>query len=156
MFFFLMNKLSKVQKNIIMHEKAQECIARLVGRFSGKISATRKESKMYRSGLHPAMSVSRSVGRTVGRSPFYFLAFSSFLSLLLLSKCSGDLLQLCSCPSARDQGSRVSGLVSFLRQGKFCKYYSQSHLRFMLFLHGSSQTFGNGLKRKEIDHTFIF
>ena len=47
----LINKLSKVQKNIVMHEKAYECIASLVGRISGKISATRKESRMYRSEL---------------------------------------------------------------------------------------------------------
>ena len=51
MFFFLINKLGKVQKNKVMHKKAYECIARLVGRFSGKISATWKESMMYRSGL---------------------------------------------------------------------------------------------------------
>ena len=35
---------------IVKYEKAYESIARLVGRFSGKVFATRKESKMYRSG----------------------------------------------------------------------------------------------------------
>ena len=42
-----------------------------------------------------------------------FQRFLSFLSLLLLSKCSNDLLQHCPCPPARDWGSRVSGLVFF-------------------------------------------
>ena len=52
-------------------------------------------------------------GRSVGWSSFYFLAFLSFLSLLLLPKCSSDLLLHCSCPPAHDLGSRVYGLVFF-------------------------------------------
>ena len=51
--------------------------------------------------LHPAMSVGRSVGRSVGPL-IIFSAFLSLLSLPLLPKCSGDLLQPCSCPPARD------------------------------------------------------
>ena len=50
-----------------------------------------------------------SVGRSVGS----LSAFLSFLSPLLLPKCSGDLLQHCSCPPERDWGSRLSGLVFF-------------------------------------------
>ena len=34
------------------------------------------------------------------------------LSLLLLPKCSSDLLQHCSCPTARDWGSHITGLVT--------------------------------------------
>ena len=56
--------------------------------------------------------VGQSVGWSVG-PVFTFLAFFSFLSLLLLPKCSSDLLQRCSCPPVRDWGSRVSGLVFF-------------------------------------------
>ena len=46
-------------------------------------------------------STSRYVGPLVGRSPFYcplftFLAFLSFLSLLLLPRCPMDFLQHCS------------------------------------------------------------
>ena len=54
--------------------------------------------------------VGRSVGWSVG-PVFTFLAFFSFLSLLLLPKCSGDLLQHCPCPPTRNWGSRVTSLV---------------------------------------------
>ena len=55
--------------------------------------------------------LSRSVGWSV---PFsIFSVFLSLLSLPLLPICSGGLLQHCSCPPARDWGSRVSGLVQF-------------------------------------------
>ena len=48
--------------------------------------------------------------------PLYtFLVFLSFFSLLLLPKCSSDLLQHWSCPTASDWGSRVSGLVRELK-----------------------------------------
>ena len=64
--------------------------------------------------------VGRSVGRLVGRSVswsftplFTRSAFLSFLSLLLLPKCSSDLLLHCSCRPAHDLGSRVYGLVFF-------------------------------------------
>ena len=42
--------------------------------------------------LHPAMLVGWSVSWSVGRPLFTFLAFLSFLRLLLLPKCSGDFL----------------------------------------------------------------
>ena len=54
--------------------------------------------------------VGRSVGKSVGPL-FTFSAFLSFLSIRLLPRSPRDLVQLCSCPSARDYGSRVSGLV---------------------------------------------
>ena len=60
--------------------------------------------------LYPALSVRRLVGRLVGPL-FTFSAFLSVLSSLLLPKCPSDLLYHCPCPPARDQGSRVSGLV---------------------------------------------
>ena len=59
------------------------------------------------------MSVSRSLGRSVGGRLFTFSAFLYFLSLLLLPKCTRDLLQQCPCLPARDLRSRVSGLVFF-------------------------------------------
>ena len=70
--------------------------------------------------LHPAMLVHWLVLFLVNwlvsqLVPFFiFLAFLSFLSLLLLPKCFSDLFLHCSCPPARDQGSRVSGLVQVL------------------------------------------
>ena len=60
------------------------------------------------------MSVRRSVGRLVG--PLFtcplctFSAFLIFLCSQLLPKCLAELYH-CSCPPARDWGSRVSGLV---------------------------------------------
>ena len=60
--------------------------------------------------LQPAISVRCSVGRSLG--PLYtFSAFLSLLSLLLLPKCSSDLLRHCSCPPARNWGSRVTSVV---------------------------------------------
>ena len=56
--------------------------------------------------LAPAHLSATGFGRVFG--PVTFLAF---LSLLLLPKCSFDLLQHCCCPPACDLGSRVSGLV---------------------------------------------
>ena len=44
----------------------------------------------------------RSVGLSIGWSPFTFSAFLSFLSIQLLPGCPSDLLQHCSCPPARD------------------------------------------------------
>ena len=60
--------------------------------------------------LHPALSVRRSVGP----SHFTFFGFLRFLALPLLPKQSGDL-NYGPCPPARDWGSRVSGLVFFIR-----------------------------------------
>ena len=54
--------------------------------------------------------VGPSVSPSVHPSHFTFSAFFSFLALLLLPKCSGDL-KYGPCPPARDWGSRVSGLV---------------------------------------------
>ena len=64
LFFFLINKLSKAQKNIEKHEKELSSIAGLVGRFSGKTSATRKESMIYRSGcanINLNISIAREI-----------------------------------------------------------------------------------------------
>ena len=63
-------------------------------------------------------SVGWSVGRSVGPL-FTFSVFLSFLSIQLLPRRQSDLLQHCSCPPARDQGSRVSGLVHFAFQQIF-------------------------------------
>ena len=81
-------------------------------------------SRVLRDYLHfyVGPSVGPSVGRLVGPSvgplsTFFtrstFSAFFSFLSLLLLPKCSSDLLQHCSCPPAHDWGIRVSSLAFF-------------------------------------------
>ena len=60
-------------------------------------------------------SVGWLVGQLVGWSPFFpflvFWSFLSFLNLLLLPKCSSDLLQYCSCPPICDWGSCVSSLI---------------------------------------------
>ena len=68
--------------------------------------------------LHPALSVRPSVGPSVRRSVrpshFTFFGFLGFLAWLLLPKWSGNL-NYGPCPPARDWGSRVSGLVLFLR-----------------------------------------
>ena len=61
-------------------------------------------------------------------------AFLSFLSLQLLPKCSSDLLLHCTCPPARDWGSRVSGLVS-----------SQSYPE----IHGSAWAWMFGVERRD-------
>ena len=53
--------------------------------------------------LYPAVSIRRS--------PFIFSSFLSVLSSQLLPKCPRDLLQHCSCPPARNWGSRVSSLL---------------------------------------------
>ena len=60
--------------------------------------------------LHPALSVRRSVRRSVRPPHFTFFGFLRFLALLLLPKWSG-LLNYSPCPPARDWGSRISGLV---------------------------------------------
>ena len=62
------------------------------------------------------LTVGRTVGWSVDRSPFYFLAFSSVLSSLLLPKCFSERLHHRPCPPARDFGNRVSGLVSLCNQ----------------------------------------
>ena len=51
--------------------------------------------------LYPALSVRRSVGRSVGPL-FTFSAFLRVLNSLLLPKCPSDLLHHCPCPPARD------------------------------------------------------
>ena len=55
-------------------------------------------------------SVRRSVGQSVG-SLYTVLAFLGFFSIWLLPRCPSNPLQHCSCPPARDYGSRVSGLA---------------------------------------------
>ena len=66
--------------------------------------------------LTPLLQLSLQAGHRVPLTMCNpWMTCSALLSLLLLLKYPSDLVQHCSCPPARDWGSRVSGLVFLSR-----------------------------------------
>ena len=88
--------------------------------------------------LQPALSVSPSVCNTL-----LFWRSRAVWGLLLLSNSLVGLFHHCSCPSARDLGSRVSGLVyedeakqrSYLLRLRSLVAYTQLYKRLCLSVH---------------------
>ena len=65
----------------------------------------------------------------------HILPLGDLLSIWPLPRCPSDLLQHCSCPSARNYGSRGSSLVSCMHERSVGPSVCRSVLAFLAFLH---------------------